>query len=67
MAATKLGLAAVLCASLGACAGMPQHKPLPSEDYDEQKVVLVNQWAETHGARLIWIHYPTRKPTQSND
>ena len=51
MAATKLGLAAVFCVTLAACAGAPQHKPLPSEDFDEQKVILVNQWAETHGAR----------------
>ena len=65
MAVKKLGFAAVLCATLAACAGAPQHRTLPSEDFDEQKVVLVNQWAETHGARLIWINYPTRNPAQS--
>ncbi|HEX3894632.1 MAG TPA: hypothetical protein VHW73_00330 [Rudaea sp.] len=60
MTAKTFVLAAVLCALLAACAGAPQHKLLPNEDLDEQKVVLVNQWAETHGARLIWINYPTR-------
>ena len=65
MALTKLGLAAVICATLGACAGAPQHKTLPSENFDEQKIILVNQWAEAHGAHLIWIHYPTVNPSQS--
>jgi asparagine N-glycosylation enzyme membrane subunit Stt3 len=67
MTAKMPSLVAVLCGSLAACAGAPTHKPLPSDVLDEQKVVLVNQWAETHGARLIWIHYPTRNPSQSND
>jgi hypothetical protein len=67
MAATKLGLAAIFCVTLAACAGVPQHKPLPSENFDEQKIILVNQWAEAHGARLIWIHYPTINPAQPNN
>ena len=67
MTAKKSSLVAVLCASLAACAGVPTHKPLPSDVLDEQKVVLVNQWAETHGARLIWIHYPTINPSQPNN
>jgi hypothetical protein len=67
MTAKKTASIAAMCASLVACAGSPQHKPLPSDVLDDQKVVLVNQWAETHGARLIWIHYPTRNPSQSND
>ena len=65
--AMKPSLFVVLCASLAACAGVPQHKPLPSDMLDNQKVVLVNQWAETHGARLIWIHYPTLNPSQSTN
>jgi hypothetical protein len=67
MTAMKPSVFAALCESLAACTCAPQHKPLPSDELDNQKVVLVNRWAETHGARLIWIHYPTLNPSQSND
>jgi hypothetical protein len=66
MTAVKVCLFVAVCALLTACAGAPS-RPLPSENLDAQKVVLVNQWAETHGARLIWIHYPTRDPAQKSE
>ncbi len=66
MTASKAGLFFTLCASLTACAGAPA-KPSAGERLDQQKVVLVNQWAESHGAKLIWVHYPTRENAQNGD
>jgi hypothetical protein len=66
MTAVRGCLFIAMCASLTACAGAP-NRPSPGANLDEQKVVLVNQWAETHGARLIWLHYPTRDPAQKSD
>jgi hypothetical protein len=28
---------------------------------DAEKVTAVNQWAETRGAKVLWIHYPTKR------
>lgn len=62
---------AFLTLALGACAttGGPTHSASLDEyaqqynrDYDAEKVAIVSQWAENHGATVIWIHYPTRKP-----
>ena len=66
MAATKGCVFVALCALLAACAGAP-NRPARSENFDSQKVILVNQWAEAHGARLIWLHYPTRSIAQKDD
>ncbi len=62
MAAKRVVGAMVLALSLTACAGVQKRSPLPSENYDEQKVAIVNLWAEAHGAKLIWLHFPTRNP-----
>ncbi len=67
MGSARLCLAAVSCLSIAACAGAPQHRLLPSENIDTQKVVTVNQWAEARGAQLIWVHYPTRDRAPSSD
>lgn len=66
MTAMKGCVFLALCALLTACAGAPR-RPLASDELDAQKVVLVNQWAEDHGARLIWLHYPTRSTAQKDD
>ncbi|HEX4480467.1 MAG TPA: hypothetical protein VH082_06635 [Rudaea sp.] len=66
MTAAKAGLFFTMCAMLTACATAPT-KPVADERFDAQKVVLVNQWAEAHGAKLIWIHYPTRETAQNGD
>ena len=66
MTAIKACMLVAMSASLAACAGAPK-RPLPSSDIDGQKVALVNQWAEVHGAKLIWLHYPTRNAAQQSD
>lgn len=46
---------------LGACAATGgQHELLPSNDIDHEKIVSVNQWAEGHGAVVIWVNMPTK-------
>jgi hypothetical protein len=59
--------AAFLTVTLGACAGSPARVASEREythhyeaQYDAEKVVIVNQWAETHGAHVLWINYPTK-------
>ncbi|MEP6485236.1 MAG: hypothetical protein ABJB01_12370 [Rudaea sp.] len=64
MKAMRLTLAMVPVVLLTACVSMQKRGPLPSENYDEQKIVIVNTWAEAHGAKLIWLHYPTRNPAE---
>lgn len=48
---------------LGGCAsiGGAQHANNPfGSEVDVGKVVAVNQWAETKGARVMWINYPQK-------
>lgn len=52
---------------LGACAASPARTAASREytqryeaTYDAEKVLIVNQWAETHGARVMWINYPSK-------
>jgi hypothetical protein len=66
MTTIRFGLVSVVVASLTACAGTPPRR-LPSSDIDTQKVVTVNQWAETRGAKLLWVHYPTVEHAASAD
>ncbi len=66
MTALKAFVFVAMSVSLAACAGAP-NRPLPSNDIDGQKVALVNQWAEAHGAKLIWLHYPTRNAARQSD
>jgi starvation-inducible outer membrane lipoprotein len=54
----RLLLCVTLCASLAACASAPPPRVAGSK-IDVQKVATVNQWAETKGARVLWVRYPT--------
>jgi hypothetical protein len=60
---------AVMSFGLAACAGVGsnKHSVLPSENYDAQKVELVNRWALDHGARVIWVNYPTKAHPESTN
>ena len=55
-----------MCVVVGGCATAGHTIPtspavsLASEDVDAEKVATVNQWAQTHGATVVWINYPTR-------
>ena len=50
--------------ALGACASAGRVRPAQSspgyDDYDAEKVAVVNLWAETKGAKVIWINFPTK-------
>jgi len=60
----RLLLCIAVCATLAACAGAPQTRPSGTQ-IDVQKVATVNQWAETKGARVIWVRYPTQDAAQN--
>jgi hypothetical protein len=58
-----------MCLGLAACAGPGGMRPdsvsesktsINSIDIDTNKVATVNRWAMDHGARLIWLNYPTK-------
>jgi hypothetical protein len=59
--------ALLICASLGACASAGGQRTVaqanPNDDYDAGKVATVTQWAQAHGATVVWIHYPTKART----
>ncbi len=55
-----------LSATLSACAAAPQ-KPVSGVTTDVQKVASVNTWAETKGARVLWVHYPTHDAAPKDD
>ena len=69
---TMLILLVVLCTGMSGCAGMggplAGAKPvaLASDDVDAEKVATVNQWAQTHGATVVWLNYPTRPHPRSD-
>jgi hypothetical protein len=55
--------AAGVSLALGGCASMggAQHADYQyGSDVDMGKVVAVNQWAETKGAKVVWINYPQK-------
>jgi hypothetical protein len=33
----------------------------PNDDFDAGKVATVTQWAQTRGATVVWLHYPTKR------
>jgi len=39
---------------------------LANEDVDSEKVATVNQWAQSHGATVLWINYPVRAHPRSD-
>ena len=65
MRGTMLVLA-LMSAVLTGCAGTRgatlsmSSAQLASDDVDAEKVATVNQWAQTHGATVVWINYPVR-------
>jgi hypothetical protein len=62
----RLLLSVTLCTSLAACAGAPP-KPVSSHLVDVQKVASVNLWAETKGARVLWVNYPSLDSAQQTE
>ena len=71
MSRTRAFSAAFLTLTLGACAASPAHLAASREytqryeaEYDAEKVLIVNQWAETHGAKVMWINYPSKPRTR---
>ena len=55
--AAGMSLALCGCASMG---GAQRANSQSDSDIDMGKVVAVNQWAETKGARVMWINYPQK-------
>ena len=46
---------------LGGCATMNgQRSSQYGPDVDVEKVMTVNQWAQTRGAVVMWINYPQK-------
>ena len=62
----RLLICVALSATLAACAATPQ-KQVSGTRLDVQKVASVNTWAETKGARVLWVHYPMRDTAQNAD
>jgi hypothetical protein len=56
LVASSLLLAACATTGVETVAG---GRPL-TDNVDNVKVVSVNQWAQVHGARIIWINLPQR-------
>jgi hypothetical protein len=57
---------------LGACASTGASKPSTYEErynaeVDTNKVATVAQWAQTHGATVVWLHYPPRPAERDHD
>lgn len=55
---------ALVAISLALCACATGTSNLRGGPHDQVldvgKIVAVNQWAQTKGATVLWIHYPTR-------
>ena len=62
----RLVLCLALSATLAACAATPQ-KQASGVRLDVQKVASINTWAETKGARVLWVNYPTTDSAQNPD
>jgi len=68
---TMLVLLAGVCTGLGGCATQGRtismsSAGLANEDVDSEKVATVNQWAQSHGATVLWINYPVRAHPRSD-
>jgi ABC-type glycerol-3-phosphate transport system substrate-binding protein len=71
MKSLALSAALVICLGLSACAGTAGGSGFVrsgsmDSNLDYGKVITVNQWAETRGATVVWINYPTL-PTKAHD
>ena len=62
----RLSICLALSAMLAACAAAPP-KQTSGVRLDVQKVASVNSWAETKGARVLWVHYPTQDVAQKEE
>ena len=62
----QLSICLALSAMLAGCAAAPQ-KHMTGAQLDVQKVASVNTWAETKGARVLWVHYPTQDVAQKEE
>ena len=64
MRRARYAILPAMCLVLGACAdtGSVRHSTVDpaGDDFDSNKVATVTQWAENHGATIIWINYPTK-------
>lgn len=60
-------LAVIVGLSGCASAGAPRHwsQADPNDDFDAGKVAAVTQWAQTRGATVVWLHYPTKRRTDN--
>ena len=59
--AASLFLAACATTPASGPANSPNYSTRDYSQYDVGKVTAVDQWARDKGARVIWIHYPTKK------
>ncbi len=62
----RLLMCLAMSATLAACAAAPQ-KQASGSRLDVQKVASVNTWAETKGARVLWVHCPTLDTARDAD
>lgn len=64
MQRARIAITAAMTLLLAACAGTPAHHfandDPDNDDFDAKKVEAVTQWAHDHGAREIWVNYPTK-------
>ena len=60
----RLSICVALSVTLAACAGAPQRR-MTGVELDVQKVASINTWAETKGARVLWVNYPTKDSAQT--
>lgn len=73
MRVTLLLMLTLLSAGLAGCAGTHggtismSNAGLASDDIDAEKMAVVNQWAQTHGATVVWINYPTRPHPRTSE
>jgi len=72
MKSTGMGVVCAISLGLCACAATTPrsglvHQRSMDDNLDVVKVISVNKWAQTRGATVVWLNYPTRnmraKPT----
>ena len=65
-----MGVAAMALCTCGCASQGTRYNPetwYSPSDVDIGKIATVNQWAQTHGATVLWINYPPKsKEVQSN-
>ncbi len=65
-----MGVAAMALCTCGCASQGTRYNPetwYSPSDVDIGKIATVNQWAQTHGATVLWINYPPKpRDVQSN-